>query len=319
MPAIFDNNPPVTWLLSVKNNMPFLAETLRSIAEQTYRNHKILAWDDCSTDGSLEELQKWIPDVIPGKIFSGKSLRLGPCLAFLVEQAETELCARIDGDDIAVPHRLEKQVRYMLDHPEVAVLGSRMQVIDENGNELPSWAHPVDEAEINWRMRWEVKILHPTLLYRRSAILAAGNYPDFKVEDSALWVRMALNTKIHNHPEVLLKYRRSTVSQTGTIEDWMPLNRSVAEYCAAIMFPGITDSKRAMSLWEATHPQQCTHPVKLRHWFDFLRVERHHRKLLGERKDYFTSSAFFKEQRWLLRTRLLNKFGLGFVRKLRFR
>ena len=150
MPATIDNNPPVTWLLSVKNNMPFLAETLRSIAEQTYRNHKILAWDDCSTDGSLEELQKWIPAVIPGKIFSGKSLRLGPCLAFLVEQADTELCARIDGDDIAVPHRLEKQVRYMLDHPEVAVLGSRMQVIDENGNELPSWAHPVDEAEINW-------------------------------------------------------------------------------------------------------------------------------------------------------------------------
>src|SRR5579863_7830623 len=105
---------PVTWLISTKQSMPFLPLTLESIANQTYRNQKILAWDDCSTDGSLEELRRWIPSRIPGRIFAGKSLRLGPCLAYLVEQADTELCARIDGDDIAYPHRLERQVAYML-------------------------------------------------------------------------------------------------------------------------------------------------------------------------------------------------------------
>lgn len=106
----------VTWLMSVRNGMPYVSETLASIAAQTYANHKILVWDDCSTDGTLEVLRKWVPDCIPGHIFAGHSLRLGPSLAFLVEQADTELCARIDADDISLPDRLEKQVAFLAAH-----------------------------------------------------------------------------------------------------------------------------------------------------------------------------------------------------------
>ena len=44
--------PPVTWLISVKNALPYLTETLESIAAQTYTNQSVLVWDDCSTDGT---------------------------------------------------------------------------------------------------------------------------------------------------------------------------------------------------------------------------------------------------------------------------
>ena len=135
-------NPRITWLLSVKNGMPFLPLTLESIANQTYTNHQILAWDDCSTDGSLAELQRFIPDRIPGRIFMGRSLPHGRARALLLQEADTELCAVIDGDDVAYPHRLERQVAFIAEHPEVAVLGSYAQGIDANGTEEQLWKFP---------------------------------------------------------------------------------------------------------------------------------------------------------------------------------
>jgi glycosyltransferase involved in cell wall biosynthesis len=65
------NRPLVTWLMPTLNGMPYVRETLASITGQTYRNHLILAWDNGSTDGTLEELRRWIPAHLPGRIVTG--------------------------------------------------------------------------------------------------------------------------------------------------------------------------------------------------------------------------------------------------------
>src|SRR5437763_1462931 len=93
------DGPPVTWLMPVKNGMPYLPHTLRSIEAQTYKNWRVLASDNGSTDGTLEELQRWIPSRLPGRIIADEPLSLGKSLARLVGKAETELCARSDVDD----------------------------------------------------------------------------------------------------------------------------------------------------------------------------------------------------------------------------
>jgi glycosyltransferase involved in cell wall biosynthesis len=315
-----DERPQVTWLLSVRNSMPFLPLTLESIAHQTYTNHKILAWDDCSTDGSLEELKRWIPDRIPGRVFGGKSMRLGPCLTFLVEQADTELCARIDGDDIAYPHRLERQVAYMLEHPEVAVLGSYAQLIDADGKELQLWKFPPADADARWQMRFDTRVLHPCLIFRRSAILSAGSYPDFKYEDCVLWTRMSvMRYEIHNIPEPLIRYRRTNTSSTGSIEHWVPVNRSVAQFCASILFPGIPDPAQAMELWEATRLEQGTVKTKLRHLKALDQAAVAHARHVGKPDDYFLNCNAYREQRYHVRRRILEGFGLGPLIRLRRR
>jgi glycosyltransferase involved in cell wall biosynthesis len=300
--------------------MPFVASTLESIANQTYTNHKILAWDDCSTDGTADELHRWIPGRIPGRIFEGKSLRLGPCLAFLVEQAETELCARIDGDDIAYPHRLERQVAYMAEHPEVAVLGSYAQSIDAEGKKLPIWKFPPCDADARWLMRFDTRVLHPCLMFRRSAILAAGNYPDFKYEDCVLWTRMSvMKFEIHNIPEPLIKYRRTATSSTGLIEDWVPVNRQVAQFCASIIFPGIPDPAQAMELWEATRMDKGKVKAEWRHLKALDQAAVAHARQVGKPDDYFLNCSAFKEQRYNVRRRILESFGLGPLIRLRGR
>ena len=209
----------VTWLLPIKNGMPFLPETLASIAAQTYPNHKVLAWDNGSTDGTLEELRRWIPERIPGCIIVNRPMGLGASLREMVEEAETELCVRIDADDINLPERLQKQVAFLNNHPEVAVVGCQVEEIDGHGNRLGrAWTLPCTHVEIVHFLLWGWAFWHPSVMFRRSAVLEAGNYHavgDVNVEDLDLWYRMAAQFKLANLEDTLLYYRRHEGSVTA--------------------------------------------------------------------------------------------------------
>ncbi|MGC2658601.1 MAG: glycosyltransferase [Bryobacteraceae bacterium] len=300
--------------------MPYLPLALESLANQTYRNHKILAWDDCSTDGSLQELERWIPDRIPGRIFSGKSLRLGPCLAFLVAQADTELCARMDGDDISLPHRLERQVAFMTEHPEVDVLGGYAQLVDLEGKDLYMWTYATGDSDTRWQSRFNAQFSHPAVMYRRSAVLAAGNYPDCRAEDAALWTRMSvMKFEFRNLPEPLIQYRRTTTSATGTVEDWLPSNREFAKFCASFMFPGVPDPRQAMELWEATRPNEAKVKTELRHLKALKQTAVAHARQVGKPDSYFLNCDYFRAQLYWVNRRIMEGFGLGPLLRLRDR
>lgn len=318
--------PPVTWLMPVKNGMPYLSETLDSIVKQTYKNYSILVRDDGSTDGTLDELKRWIPARIPGQIFTGPSLGIGRSLAFLVEQARTEFCARIDADDVNLPQRLERQVDFLIQHPKVGVVGSQIVTIDGSGNGLGEYDHETEDAEIRWLSRYGCRICHPAAMFRRSVVIAIGNYRDIaRYEDADLWLRMSRVAEMANLPERLLCYRRFSASVTGSVRDWLPVLREGALLNAATLFPGIADPEKAMDLWEATVPRRLTyasqvhHPAKLSH----LRALKRSAVLLARevRKpdNYFTDTESFREQYWLLRRRVLNRFGLGPLLRLRER
>ena len=90
----------VTWLLPVLNAMPHLREALRSIEDQTDTDAEILAWDNGSSDGSVEELQAWIPSRIPGRVVTGRPPSVGGSLRDMMLAVDTPLCARMDGDDV---------------------------------------------------------------------------------------------------------------------------------------------------------------------------------------------------------------------------
>ena len=303
--------PWVTWLLSTKNSMPYLEQTLHSMANQTYRSHKVLAWDDCSADGSLEELRRWIPSRIPGTIFAGIAKPLGPSLAVLVEQSDTELCARIDGDDINLPERLEKQVTYLSQHPETGIVGGQIQIIDRTGDVVDRWHYEANDAAIRWRSRWESRLCHPAVMFRKGLVLAAGNYRDTKSEDADLWQRLSLLTEFHNLPDILLQYRRTSTSSTAGLTDYLPFNRALARSNAAILFPGIIDPARALDLWEATHPFRLHSPSKFRHIGELKKAAALMAERCGKQANYFQSTDLYREQRFHLRRRFLDRAGLA--------
>lgn len=207
----------VTWLIPVLNGMPYLPETLASIEAQTYKNWEVLVWDNGSTDGTLEELEKWIPNRLPGKVFTGEPHGVGGSLKRLVEECTTELCARIDADDINFPERLEQQVAFLEAHPEVAILGSQMKYIDEKGNvKKPLYHVPCEHDDIVHTLLNSNCMGHPSIVFRRLAVIQVGNYRDLpNVEDYDLWLRLAVHFKFANLAQPLVYYR---VHQYGTTQ-----------------------------------------------------------------------------------------------------
>ena len=234
----------VTWLIPIKNGMPYLPETLASIEAQTYKNWEVLVWDNGSTDGTIEELAKWIPNRLPGKIIVGRPLTVGSSLARMVEICETELCARIDADDLNFPKRLEQQLAFLSNHPEIAVLGSQIDLIDEKG--LPKeylLPMPIKHNDILHEMLLRDPISHPSVIFRRSAILQVGNYQDLpNIEDYDLWLRVANQFKIANLEAPLVKYRIHAQSTTllairenrlnKLVDDWMCANAPLHFGCS---------------------------------------------------------------------------------------
>jgi acetyltransferase-like isoleucine patch superfamily enzyme len=207
----------VTWLIPILNGMPYLTETLASIEAQTYTNWEVLVWDNGSTDGTIEELEKWIPSRLAGRVITGSPHSVGGALAEMVKICNTDICARIDADDINLPDRLEKQLHYLADHPEISVLGSWMYFIDKKSRLKQNlYKVPLEHDDIVHRMLTSNAIPHPSVVFRRSAVLNVGNYRDRpNIEDLDLWLRILQKYKLANLDIPLVKYRIHENSTTN--------------------------------------------------------------------------------------------------------
>ncbi len=254
------NDAKVTWLLAVKNGMPYLPETLASIEAQTYKSWKVLVWDNGSTDGTLEILKQWIPERLPGRVVADQPMNLGLSRAEMVKESRTEFCALIDADDVNLPERLEKQVAFLEAQPEVAVVGSQMNRLDKDGaNHGLFCLYPVQPDDALNASLHENPIGQPSVLFRRSMILDVGNYRNVgpvNIEDYDLWLRVAARYKIANLDVPLVNYRvhdKSTTQlafQQNTLKDAMKIR-----FCehAPTLF-GCTEEE-AWLLFERSHPR----------------------------------------------------------------
>jgi glycosyltransferase involved in cell wall biosynthesis len=200
----------VTVIIPVLNAMPYLTEALASLQGQTSKDFEVCLWDNGSTDGSVKEAQRWLPGRLKGRVVIGNQLPLHECLARMVEEAQTEFVARMDGDDICLPERFELQLEEMQRNPKLAALGAQRLEIDAQGSSLPAGASmPVAFVDVLSRLLVVNALLHPTVMFRRLAILSAGNYGlcEKPCEDYDLWLRVAQKFEFRNSERVLLKYR----------------------------------------------------------------------------------------------------------------
>jgi len=214
------NAPVVSWLLPVKNGLPYLTETLASIAAQTFQDFELLVWLVPGTDGTRAELEHWIPLRIPGRIVGEGPLGVGASLHRLVAASEAEFCARIDADDICEPDRLARQVAYLRTHPEIALVGSRMRLIGTDGRPTGGFHEcPPDHVDIVNQFLVNNVVGHPSVIFRRVAVVAAGNYADTPVEDYDLWLRLACTHRLAALPDPVVRYRvhQQSLTQLNTV------------------------------------------------------------------------------------------------------
>jgi len=283
--------------MAVKNGLPYLHETLRSVAEQSYGNFELDAWDNGSTDGSVELLHDWIPNRIPGRIIIDRPLSLGESRAALVADARHELCAYLDADDVLTRRRLELGVAAMRGDPRLVAVGGQIDFIDRAGAPLDArWYHPLDDAEIRWRTHWSCCFCASTVLFRRSAALQAGNFRNLtRGVDQDLWLRLASIGRLANLPDRLASYRRHDRNLTIAFDDFFPTERAVAEANAASLFVS-EFSHSAMILWNDLYPSDHDRFVGKSRLKDLRRLAVSEARRYSERDDYFTNTPFFKHQ-----------------------
>jgi glycosyltransferase involved in cell wall biosynthesis len=205
--------PTISIVMSAYNTARYLRESLDSIVEQTFRDFECIIIDDGSTDDTLKILREYEARDPRFKIISRPNTGLTRALNEALSHARGEFIARMDGDDIAMPDRFEKQIGYMREHPECVLLGSRVELIDPYslrialGDYMKLTHEEIDAMLLQGKGG---SVVHPSCIMRRDAVEKVGRYKEQynNSEDLDLFLRLAEVGKVANLPDVLLKYRR---------------------------------------------------------------------------------------------------------------
>jgi glycosyltransferase involved in cell wall biosynthesis len=205
------NTPKVSVAMPVYNCERYVAQAVESILAQTFTDFEFLIVDDGSTDASRAILESYAARDPRIQLVSRSNTGLLVALNEMLPRARGEYVARMDSDDLALPQRFERQVRYLDEHPECVLVGSRVIVIDPDGDPLTVMRSPLTHEEIDrgFMMGGGQLMYHPSVIFRRQAVLELGGYrPEFDlVEDGDLFLRLAEIGRIVNLAEPLLKYR----------------------------------------------------------------------------------------------------------------
>lgn len=199
-------SPKVTVLMSVYNGEKYLKEAIESILNQSFSDFEFLIFNDCSTDSTREIILSFNDSRIfltDNKKNTGSSKTLNKGIGI----ARGKYIARMDADDISLPTRLEKQVKFFDAHPEAGVCSTWIKFTDNNELFCP----PVDHEEIKIDLFASNALAHPAVMIRREMFIKYGlNYNEtlLYAEDYELWVRCCQYFKLYNIPEQLLRYRR---------------------------------------------------------------------------------------------------------------
>lgn len=203
----------VTILMPVYNAEKYLAEAIESILNQTYKDFELLIINDGSTDRSEEIIQEF-SDIRISYMTNETNIGLIRTLNKGIGLIPSEYIARMDADDISLPTRLEKQIKFMDQHPEIMVSGTSIQFFNDQGN-IKDYIVKSDWQEIKTELLFQPALMHPTVIMRKKFI-SDGNFfyneSHGNAEDYGLWLKISFNNKMSNIQEVLLKYR---VNETG--------------------------------------------------------------------------------------------------------
>lgn len=135
---------------------------------------------------------------------------LGNALKIAVENANHELIARMDSDDVSVSTRFEEQLKYFEINPEIDIVGGDItEFIGEENNIVGKRSVPLSNESIREYMKTRCAMNHVSVMYKKKAVESAGGYQDwFWNEDYYLWIRMWLNGAVFaNTGSVLVNVR----------------------------------------------------------------------------------------------------------------
>lgn len=244
--------PVVSVVMAVHNGEKYLAEAVESILHQTFADFEFLIIDDGSTDGSVAILSAYAARDARIRLVSQAHCGLTKSLNAGIELAQGEFIARFDADDVSLPDRFDRQVSALRSDPSLVVIGTKVELITDEGLYLGTRRNATEHNEIRKRLLLADggALTHPAVMIRRSALEAIGGYDEtFSVgQDLELFLRLSEIGKLGNLPDTLLLWRQHDTSVNRRHYDtWVPLRQRVienainrigaAEYAKGLVYP----------------------------------------------------------------------------------
>ncbi len=206
----------ISVIMGIYNCADTLEEAVNSIIAQTYTNWELIMCDDGSADDTYavaKRLAEKEPRII--LIRNEQNMKLSKTLNHCLKYATGEYIARMDGDDISLPERFEKQVEFLENNPKYIVCSCAMIPFDENG-EYTKRVHSNNEDVKTVRSGF-----HAPLLCRREMYDRLGGYCEKwyanRCEDVFMWHMLSTHEDmfVYNMEESYYKVRenRNTYSR----------------------------------------------------------------------------------------------------------
>lgn len=199
--------PKVSVILPAYNAEKYIKEAVDSILGQTFMNFELIVINDCSKD-STEQILLSYTDPRLVYVKNEQNLGVAGTLNKGLSLAKGTYIARMDADDISLPERFRKQVSYLDAHPDVAVLGTAVEIFGEGmSSQIRQFSQMPEQMKVD--LFFSCGLAHPSVMMRADVIRTLGGYDKaFEgLEDYELWCRVSRDYQIAALPEVLFRYR----------------------------------------------------------------------------------------------------------------
>lgn len=214
-----DTTAAIDVLITVYNGESYISQTLDSVIAQTFTDWRLIVVDDLSTDRTAAIVSDYARRDQRILLVKGEHKGIAAAANIGLAYVTAPLIARLDGDDIALPERLQVQFDYLQQHPDVLAVGSDVMLINEHNKPLRRRKAPTGWENIREILKTRNCMCHPSATIRSEALRRIGGYREkFRNSlDYDLWLRISEIGKIENISQDLLLYRRhaSQVSASG--------------------------------------------------------------------------------------------------------
>lgn len=274
------DTPRLSILMPLHNEARYLQAALNSLYRQSLTDWELLAVDDGSDDDTPAILEASARRDCRVRVIRCERIGLVAALNTGLKECRAPILARMDGDDICHPRRLELQVAYLDAHPETGLVACNFRHFPRNSLKqgmiaYETWQNALDENGLIKRDLFvESPFVHPSIVTRRAILEELGGYQDHGwPEDYDLWLRMAsAGINFARLPQTLFFWRDHPERATRTMDEYSlnafracklhHLRRGFLKNIAEVVIAGAGLEARA---WQRL---LATKDILVSHWLD---------------------------------------------------
>ncbi|MEI6304722.1 MAG: glycosyltransferase [Candidatus Taylorbacteria bacterium] len=202
--------PRVSVIMPAFNREKFIAESIRSVLNQSFTDFELIIIDDGSKDKTVAVASEFLSDERVKIVKNQTNLGIPKTRNKALSIARGRYIAPLDSDDIWLDReKLRKQVEFLDENSDYAMLGGGIMHIDVDSKPIKKVLFPIYDSLIRNIVLQYNPFAQSSLLYRKSAALECGGYStEYKIcDDYDLWLKIGTKHKFTNIPQVLTGYR----------------------------------------------------------------------------------------------------------------